>query len=223
MDFQLDMPSTKQTRAMFTKTDKKCRRQFPIVPAKNMTAHKSQQGQTWPDCVVDIALGLKQVTHPTSTATTLLYTAGTRSDRLKNCLFDHIPLNTWLNLGNNKTHQALLKFEQDLRKHAKSFAETFRKHHLYDDVQGNTPAVLTPDQEAEWAEIQANQRNLSDRYAAKIEEFLYFNTETFLDTWFHKVCGVPRTDRPTKSDVYMTTGGTVWRRVEYMQARGIQH
>jgi hypothetical protein len=137
MDFHLDMPSTKQMRAMFTKTDKKCRRQFPIVPAKNTTAHKSQ-GQTWPDCVIQIALGLKQVTHPTSAATTLLYTAGTRSNRLKNCLFDHILLNTWLKLGKNKTHQALLKFKQDLRKHAKSFVETFGKHHLYDDVQGNT-------------------------------------------------------------------------------------
>jgi hypothetical protein len=154
MDFQLDVPSTKQTRAMFTKTDKKCRTQFPIVPAKNMTAHQSQ-GQTWPDCVIHIALGSSQVTHPTSTATTLLYTARTRSNLLKNCLFNHILLDTWLHLGRNKTHQALLKFEKELRKHAKLFAEIFSKHHLYDDAQDNTSAVLTPDQEAEWAEIQA--------------------------------------------------------------------
>jgi hypothetical protein len=84
--------------------------------------------------------------------------------------------------------------------------------------QANRPCFI-PD----YVNDQKTFKNLSDWYAAKIKEFLYFNTETFLDTWFHKVCGVPRTDRPTKSDVYTTTGGTDWRRVEYMRACGIQH
>jgi hypothetical protein len=81
--------------------------------------------------------------------------------------------------------------------------------------QANRPCFI-PD----YVNDQKTFKNLSDRYAAKIEEFLYFNTETFLDTWFHKVCGVPKTDRPIKSDVYTTACGTVWRRVEYTRARG---
>jgi hypothetical protein len=153
-DNQLEMPRTKQSRAMFTKSDKKCRTQFPIVPAKNMTAHKSQ-GQTWPDCVLNIALGLKQISKPTSATTTLLYTAGTRSNRLKNCLFDHIPLDTWLNLGKNNTHQALLRYEQQLRENAKKYADKNGKHNIYLDLNTSQPSALTADQEAEWAEILA--------------------------------------------------------------------
>jgi hypothetical protein len=154
MDFQLDMSSSKQTRAMFTNTDKKCRTQFPIAPAKNMTAHKSQ-GQSWPNSIIHIALNLKQMKRPTSKTTTLLYTAGTRSNLLKNCLFEHIPLDTWLNLGKSKAHQALLRYEKLLRINAKLFAQKFKKEHLYDDPEEETPTSLTPTQQAEWAEIQA--------------------------------------------------------------------
>jgi hypothetical protein len=154
-DFQLEIPSNQRTRAMFTKTDKKCRTQFPIVPAKNMTAHKSQ-GQTWPNCVIHIALGLKQIKNPTSGTTTLLYTAGTRSNLLKNCLFDHIPLDTWLNLGKSKTHQALLIYEQHLKEQARQFARRFGSESIYDN---NLPAPstddLTADQQAEWEDILA--------------------------------------------------------------------
>jgi hypothetical protein len=154
MDFQLEIPSTKRTRAMFTKTDKRCRTQFPIVPAKNMTAHKSQ-GQTWPDCVIHIALGLKQLKNPTSATTTLLYTAGTRSNRLKNCLFDYIPLDTWLNLGKNTTHQALLAYEQKLKANARQFARRFGQSNIYPTVDTLPPDDLTADQQAEWEEILA--------------------------------------------------------------------
>jgi hypothetical protein len=152
-DVSLAIPSGKQTRAMFSESDKKCRRQFPISTAKNLTAHKSQ-GQTWPNCIIYVSLGLKDVTAPSSEQTTLLYTAGTRSNKLKNCLFHFIPLKTWLNLGKSPVHQSMLKFEKKLKENAKQFALEKNLGNIYQDNLPYNPD-LTPEEQNEWKEICA--------------------------------------------------------------------
>ena len=98
---------------------------------------------------------MKQVKNPSSATTTLLYTAGTRSNLLKNCLFDHIPLDTWLNLGKSKTHQALLSYEQTLKYNARQFARRYGKRNIYANIDDPTSTTLTPEQIAEWEEILA--------------------------------------------------------------------
>jgi hypothetical protein len=152
-DCQLTIPPGRQAGTLFSKEDRKYRKQFPFVPAKNMTAHKSQ-GQTWTDRIIYISTGLHDVIRPNSEQTTLFYTAGTRSNKLENCLFEFFPLETWLQLGKSKQYQGLLRFEKDLREKAKLFASEHNNPSLYVDDPITYPEELSNDERLEWEHIK---------------------------------------------------------------------
>ncbi len=62
-----------------------------------------------------------------------------------------------------------------------------------------------------------------NKYAAKIEEFLFFRMNGFLNIWLHEVCGIPTKEGDWEECLFKNNGGYFWRRVEYTMTRGIQH
>ncbi len=154
-NFKLSSATNRRTTSMFQKGDKKVRVQFPIDIAKNITAHKAQ-GSTWKNVNVFISIGLHRSQKPTTEQTALLYVAGTRATSLKHCLFDFIHLDTWLKLGKDGYHQALLEKESELKNNARLFAQRYNRIRLYNNVElPDYQRELSKDEAKEWEEIQA--------------------------------------------------------------------
>jgi hypothetical protein len=56
-----------------------------------------------------------------------------------------------------------------------------------------------------------------------INGFAWVQTESFLDVFVQKVCGVPRKEEGWWGKLFENSVDTIWRRVEYAVIRGIQH
>ena len=155
MKFRLDSPKGRSTSALFTEGDEHCRIQFPFDSALCITVHRAQ-GQTWADRIIYISIGLSQKNIPTSEDTALLYTAGTRSNKLQHCIFEEIPLDTWLKLGKTPVHQKMLEAERSLKENAKKFAAERGRPDLYPNMNlDHQVRPLTDAERQEWEDIQA--------------------------------------------------------------------